>query len=190
MTTLCDVGFGLRLELMRKATIKTYTHKKKQISYMTLLNVMHIIAWHVYTCIRYLIVHSKLEWIFGLCHMSINVSHFIGNSTVLLKACLDWWHEWQRNLPHCWSFVGGIPLLAPGDSPPRGPGIWECSCHDVTELQDRKQRLADVVMMTSSNGNILRITGHLCGEFTGYRWIPRIKASDAELWCFLWSAPE
>ena len=42
----------------------------------------------------------------------------------------------------------------------------------------------------SSNGNILRVTGHLCGEFTGQRWIPRIKASDAELWCFLWSASE
>ena len=27
-------------------------------------------------------------------------------------------------------------------------------------------------------------------EFTGLRWIPRTKASDAELWCFLWSAPE
>ena len=46
------------------------------------------------------------------------------------------------------------------------------------------------VMMTSSNGNIFRVTGHLCGEFTGLRWIPHTKASDAELWCFLWSAPE
>ena len=45
-------------------------------------------------------------------------------------------------------------------------------------------------MMTSSNGNIFRVTGHLCGEFTGLRWIPHTKASDAELWCFLWSAPE
>ena len=44
-------------------------------------------------------------------------------------------------------------------------------------------------MMTSSNGNIFRVTGHLCGEFTGHRWIPDTKASDAELWCFLWSAP-
>ena len=43
-------------------------------------------------------------------------------------------------------------------------------------------------MMTSSNGNIFRVTGHLCGEFTGLRWIPRTKASDAELWCFLWCA--
>ena len=35
--------------------------------------------------------------------------------------------------------------------------------------------------MTSSNGNIFRITGPLCGEFTGHR--------DAELWHFLWSTP-
>ena len=43
----------------------------------------------------------------------------------------------------------------------------------------------NIFMMTSSNGNILRVTGHLCGEFTGPRWIPRTKASDAALWCFL-----
>ena len=45
-------------------------------------------------------------------------------------------------------------------------------------------------MMTSSNGIIFHVTGHLCGEFTGHRWIPCTKASDAELWCLLWSAPE
>ena len=28
-------------------------------------------------------------------------------------------------------------------------------------------------MMTSSNENIFRVIGHLCGEFTGHRWIPR-----------------
>ena len=27
-------------------------------------------------------------------------------------------------------------------------------------------------MMTSWNGNIFRVTGHLCGKFTGDRWIP------------------
>ena len=35
-------------------------------------------------------------------------------------------------------------------------------------------------MMTSWNGNIFRVTGHLCGEFTGHRWSPHTKASDAE----------
>ena len=32
-------------------------------------------------------------------------------------------------------------------------------------------------MMTSSNVNIFRVTCHLCGEFTGDRWIPRTKAN-------------
>ena len=45
-------------------------------------------------------------------------------------------------------------------------------------------------VMTSSNGNIFRVTSHLCGEFTGPRWIPRTRASDAELWCFLSFASE
>ena len=41
-----------------------------------------------------------------------------------------------------------------------------------------------LTMMTSSNGNIFRVPGHLCGEFTGHRWIPCTMASDAELWFF------
>ena len=45
-------------------------------------------------------------------------------------------------------------------------------------------------MMTSSKGFIFRVTGPLCGEFAGHRWIPLTKASDTELWCFIWSAPE
>ena len=38
--------------------------------------------------------------------------------------------------------------------------------------------------MTSSNGNIFRVIGHLCGEFTGPRRIPLTKAIDVGLWCF------
>ena len=33
-------------------------------------------------------------------------------------------------------------------------------------------------------------SGPLRGEFTGNQWIPLTKASDTELWCFLWFAPE
>ena len=54
-------------------------------------------------------------------------------------------------------------------------------CHQAPIVQD---------MMTSSNENIFRVTGPLCVEFTGDRWISPTKASDAELWCFLWSAPK
>ena len=40
-------------------------------------------------------------------------------------------------------------------------------------------------MMTSSNGNIFRVTVPLCMEFTAHWRIPRTMASDTELWCFL-----
>ena len=49
-------------------------------------------------------------------------------------------------------------------------------------------------MMTSSNGNFFRVTDPLLGEFTGHRWIPLTKASDAGLdfsliwaWLNLWA---
>ena len=45
-------------------------------------------------------------------------------------------------------------------------------------------------MMTSSNGNIFRVTGPLWREFTGNRWIPLTKSRDAELWCFIRSGPQ
>ena len=45
-------------------------------------------------------------------------------------------------------------------------------------------------MMTSSHGNSFCITGSLWGEDTGDRWIPLTKASDADLWWFLWFTPE
>ena len=41
-------------------------------------------------------------------------------------------------------------------------------------------------MMTSSNRSIYP----LCREFTGHQLSSLTKASDAELWCFLWWAPE
>ena len=35
-------------------------------------------------------------------------------------------------------------------------------------------------MMTSSKGHIFRVTGPLCGKFTGHRGVPLTKASDTE----------
>ena len=45
----------------------------------------------------------------------------------------------------------------------------------------RTGHLYPFTMMTSSNGTLFSVTGHLCGEFTGHRWISRTKASDADL---------
>ena len=43
--------------------------------------------------------------------------------------------------------------------------------------------------MTSSNGNNFRVTGPLCGEFTGQRWIP-LKGQRRGALCFLSSVAE
>ena len=61
--------------------------------------------------------------------------------------------------------------------------------NDFEHVPDDKTtyvKMADIItapriMMTSSNEHIFRVTGHLCGEFTGHRWIPRTKASEAEI---------
>ena len=47
-----------------------------------------------------------------------------------------------------------------------------------------------ISVMTSSDRNIFRFTGPLWVEAIGRRWFLRTKASDKELWCFLWSAFE
>ena len=43
----------------------------------------------------------------------------------------------------------------------------------------RGWRMLWFIMMTSSNENIFHVTGPLCGEFIGHRWIPLTKTSDA-----------
>ena len=49
------------------------------------------------------------------------------------------------------------------------------------DIYMRKYRCANI--MTSSNGNIFRYWPFVRG-------IPRTKASDGDVWCFLWSVPE
>ena len=80
--------------------------------------------------------------------------------------------------------INNIPALVqkmawrhPGDKPlsePMMEGLLTHIC--VTRPQwvngFSTRRVDMECIMTSSNGNIFRVTGHLCGEFTGPRWIP------------------
>ena len=51
--------------------------------------------------------------------------------------------------------------------------LWS-GCHaDRSRLWSASYRHSVVIMVTSSNGNIFRVTCPLCGEFTGDRWFPR-----------------
>ena len=50
---------------------------------------------------------------------------------------------------------------------------WGSDCSEPTIRVSLSHLLVFALhMMTSSNGNIFRVTGILCGEFTGHRWIP------------------
>ena len=60
----------------------------------------------------------------------------------------------QNSLALC-AWLAFLSILFPN---PSGLSHWHLDNH--------------IIMMTSSNGNIFRVTGHLCGEFTGTRWIP------------------
>ena len=75
---------------------------------------------------------------------------------------------------------------------PIRPFTFGCICYD--QKADTNHTYCwvwlEVIIKTPSSGNIFRATGPLYGKFTGPRWIPRTKASDAELWCLLWSASE
>ena len=87
--------------------------------------------------------------------------------------------------PHTYTRTGtsnhlSLPMLVPNKSSigPRGTNsieIW-------IKIQTSSFKKIHLNMRTSSNGIIFRVTGPLRGEFTGHRWIPLTKASDAELW--------
>ena len=86
------------------------------------------------------------------------------------------WIIWPTGLPS-WMTSSGQPRLFESTNSQRK--TRENMCNSA---------VSTVPMMTSINGSIFRGTGSLCGEFTSHRWIPRTKASDAELWYFLWFA--
>ena len=70
--------------------------------------------------------------------------------------------------------LNSVELSLMGRAPDQG--------YDWTRSRLMKSTLH--IMMTSSNGNIFRVTGPSWVEFTDHRWIPLTKTSDAELWFF------
>ena len=128
-----------------------------------------------------------LQWRHNDRHCVWNHQQFDGLLNYLFKLPSK-----KHQSPRYQSSLRGIHRW-PVDFPHEGPAnmesvsvAWRHNGIDVILIVKHSA----IIMMTSSNGNIFRVTGHLCGEFTGLRWIPRTKASDAELWCFLWSVPD
>ena len=116
-------------------------------------------------------------WLSDL-HSQPYVSHqlddYITTHYIFLSMLLDF-KGWFQNL----LYKLGINLL-----------FVDKIIHYSSSQMCRCASWSDTFMITSSNGNIFWVTGLLCGEFTGPRWISHTKASDAGLWSFLWSVPE
>ena len=145
--------------------------------------------WNSTTDIEHLLRKKLISnWSYELIQKMGYTLHIIRNAHgwVLLDCCASWqcfpllrigssvslknvWTLYQR------SFVAAL---------------WYCGYVCVLFWMMKDGHTVSSYMMTSSNGNIFRVTGHVYGEFTGLWWIPRLKASDAELWYFLWSASE
>ena len=113
------------------------------------------------------------------CCPMVMINH--GNSSMNCSGDKD------RSMVHC---ISHTPRVL----------VWKWILYTITTLSSlhsgafHKRCPTHVIIMAEDDDVIkwkhFRVTGHLCGEFTGPRWIPRPKASDAELWCYLWSVPE
>ena len=126
---------------------------------------------------------TKVTWMDSFQHKKFSLKMFIiicmiNNSICLLELihamCGCIWRQVYSSLPlvpndEIQSHVNPISIDATHDWAPQG---------------------THAIMRTSSNGYIFHVTGPLCGEFTGHRWIPLTNASDAELLSLLWSVPD
>ena len=69
-------------------------------------------------------------------------------------------------------------------------GYWDDSSRTVPYYCYRQTNSSWQYMMPSSYGNIFHVTGYLCGEFTGPRWIPAQRPVTQSFDVFLWYASE
>ena len=80
------------------------------------------------------------------------------------------WCESWRNISACqmWYIIpGDLSLNDAQHNPNILPLKIPLSFTFITQGPDYSRH-----MITSSNGSIFHVAGHLCGEFTGPRWIP------------------
>ena len=117
----------------------------------TFLCEMYLFKENIEFCRRYFYIYLEFVPKSNQCHSRWNYTYFV-NFRVM--NCLGNWSQEQRLGNNKEESI--LRLL-----------IWEYKVLSTNRLFLSKKH-----MMTSSNGNIFRVTGHLCGEFTGPRWIP------------------
>ena len=133
---------------------------------------------------RRAINHSNLSILEGL---STSIGSHLTREPTTSPVSTKWW---KSELMLATNFGSLCPKVTNFGSQNFGYQILFCTRLLMVANGVRHISQHRFIMMTSSNGNNFRVTGPLWGESTGHRWISPTEASDAELWCFLWSAPE
>ena len=150
------------------ATLLEHFHTIEKV--LKCVEVFKSVVWYVFTYVILLLLFFFYFWLYQF--MQLNVARYPNHVCCEDDVPLTHWPFRTQVLTHCSLMMANsiIELCHQWFQQ------WLCACFDTA--------------MMSSNGTIFYITSPLCREFTSHRWIPLTKASDAELWSFLWSALE
>ena len=109
----------------------------------------------------------------------------VGKTTSILAMDSCLWRCWPHTkcalLHKDTGYIADKTMYLPSQYSSHLTVIKNHKC-DITTTSISSQPMQ--IMMTSSNGNIFRVTGHLCGEFTGPRWIPTQRPLARSFDCF------
>ena len=124
------------------------------------LSITKVQRWNRWSLGMYEQFHPTLYWLCAYLYMmGIKLIHVSKGATSGHAYCIC--RIWSSKL------VDVAVRFHPGHHSP-----WHSIHHSRHVVQNQAVRLT---MMTSSNGNIFRGTGHLCEEFPGPRRIPHTR---------------
>ena len=136
---------------------------------------------------------ASLAFVRGIHRWPVNPPHkwpvtrkmFPLDDVIMLRYCIAHMHCALTNVFGCRQFSTTPSKIFLRDGQP-SDRIRVASHFDLTLFP----RSSPLGTWWRWNENRFSLTGPLCGEFTGHRWVSITKAGDAELWCFLRYAPE
>ena len=137
--------------------------------------------------------HCQTKTMFG-CILVCRISHqqateITVSTSYMIKTNIDYLIVFE--ITHGYTFCAYPHILAKGKCPKYAIDVWKTALLHVTIRESN----AKPPLMTELNDEYIYHHASVSVVYDDvikwkHRWIPHTKASDAELWCFLWSASE